>query len=280
MHPERVRTITLDGVLPPDVPAFLTTIAQSEQRALGLIFERCAADDACRRAFPELRGEFEALIGRLERAPAQLEIRDPQTGRSTALAFTREMFVYTILWMTYSAEESAKLPFLIHAAYRKGLDAFAELYLRYQYRNERLLRYDTFFSILCAEDYHPGAGHDMIDLSGDTYLGSWLARNFDTVCSTWSRGAIPPDFNTPVASDVPALLLSGEADPVTPPSNAEHAAKTLPNSRHFIAPDAGHGVMKLACIADIVTDFVELGQIERLRADCIQKMTATPFRVT
>ncbi len=48
-------------------------------------------------------------------------------------------------------------------------------------------------------------------------------------CATSGRRATaPPTPPTPVRSDVPALILSGGLDPVTPPANGAEVAKTLP----------------------------------------------------
>lgn len=39
------------------------------QRALELLFARCAADAACRTAYPNLRREYERIVRRLARGP-------------------------------------------------------------------------------------------------------------------------------------------------------------------------------------------------------------------
>ena len=57
----------------------------------------------------------------------------------------------------------------------------------------------------------------------------------------WPRGEIPADFLEPVRSNAPVLIFSGNLDPVTPPSDGEDVARYLPNSRHIIIPEGGHG---------------------------------------
>ena len=41
------------------------------------------------------------------------------------------------------------------------------------------------------------------------------------ICGRWPVGPVDADFKTPVVSDTPVLLLSGEYDPITPPAYAE-----------------------------------------------------------
>jgi TAP-like protein. len=58
----------------------------------------------------------------------------------------------------------------------------------------------------------------------------------------WQRGNIPADYREPVSSNLPVLIFSGNLDPITPPQRGEEVAKYLPNSRHVVIPEAGHGV--------------------------------------
>ena len=67
-----------------------------------------------------------------------------------------------------------------------------------------------------------------------------LAKAALSVCDVFPRGSASAAMFTPLASDVPVLLLSGGLDPVTPPAYAEEVAKTLRNHRHVVAAGYGH----------------------------------------
>jgi hypothetical protein len=69
-------------------------------------------------------------------------------------------------------------------------------------------------------------------------LGS---RGIIELCKAWNLSPVDPEENQPISSDVPTLVVSGEFDPVTPPTWAEDAAKTLSKSFYFNVPRAGHG---------------------------------------
>jgi pimeloyl-ACP methyl ester carboxylesterase len=98
-------------------------------------------------------------------------------------------------------------------------------------------------------------------------------------CALWPRGEIPADFRQPVTSNVPVLLLSGEADPVTPPANGERAARTLSNSVHLVAPGQGHMVIYRGCIPKIAAGFIERGSVKGLESDCVKQIQPVPFFV-
>ena len=71
--------------------------------------------------------------------------------------------------------------------------------------------------------------------------------NADAACEFWPRGRCAEGYREPVASAVPALLLSGELDPVTPPSWGEDARRTLTHSLHVVVPGMGHGALGTGC---------------------------------
>ena len=68
----------------------------------------------------------------------------------------------------------------------------------------------------------------------------------------------------PLRSDVPALLVSGGMDPVTPPAYGTLVARDLPNSRHIIAPGYGHIVTPHACGPRLMAAFVDTADPAKL----------------
>ena len=63
--------------------------------------------------------------------------------------------------------------------------------------------------------------------------------------------------HTPAGSDVPALLITGALDAVTPPSQADEAAKTLPHGKVVRFPGLGQDVFSASdCGRRIVADFL------------------------
>ena len=68
---------------------------------------------------------------------------------------------------------------------------------------------------------------------------------------------------------VATLVLSGGADPATPPRHGERVTRALgAKARHVVVPAAGHGVMGLGCLRDAVFRFIDAdGDDEALRVD-------------
>ena len=110
-----------------------------------------------------------------------------------------------------------------------------------------------------------------------TYIGPLQLDSLDAICSVWPRGLLDDDLRTPVATGVPVLLLSGEADPITPPAYADLAAVDLDNALHLTGRRQGHGLAVRGCTPDIIGDFVATASVEDLDAGCLDRVFSMPF---
>jgi len=75
---------------------------------------------------------------------------------------------------------------------------------------------------------------------------------------------------------VPALLMSGEFDPVTPPRYGEGVVKTLVNGRHLLARGQGHNVIGAGCMPKLVAQFIDSADAKALDAKCLDTLPYTP----
>jgi hypothetical protein len=54
------------------------------------------------------------------------------------------------------------------------------------------------------------------------------------------------------------LALSGGLDPATPPRHGERVVRALgPMARHVVVAHAGHGVLAIGCMRDVVFRFID-----------------------
>jgi pimeloyl-ACP methyl ester carboxylesterase len=97
------------------------------------------------------------------------------------------------------------------------------------------------------------------------------------LCEVWPRGAVDSDFHEPLKTAVPALLLSGEFDPATPPDYGATAAAGFEQHLHLVITGQGHGQTDLACVQRLLRDFVERGTVAGLDASCIGDIKPAPF---
>jgi pimeloyl-ACP methyl ester carboxylesterase len=274
-HPDRVRSAILDGVVPLD-EALGADVARDAQRALDLILARCDGAASCQRAFPNAGADFAALLERVEREPARLTLAHPITGAPAELTFDRDLLATGVRLLSYAPETAALLPLLFHSARTSGdLRLLAAQTLMVGDQLAQSISAGLNLSVLCAEDEAFFAEEQQA--AGATYLGTSETDHIRAACSLWPHADVPAEFKQPVESSAPTLLLSGEADPVTPPENAERAAETLPNSLQLVAPGQGHNVLPRGCLPRIAADFVERAAIEGLDTACVADIQPMPF---
>lgn len=250
LYPQHVRRSVLDGVAPPDMvlPATFSTDAQA---ALDALFAACDTEPACRSRHTGLRERWRAWVAGL---PRELRVRHPFTGTEETLALTREMAANLLRAPLYAPALAAALPQAMADAVAGRLEPLFTLATAQGGRREQAIAAGQHFSVVCAEDVPrlPAA-----DAPGPDF-GDGAERLYRDVCAGWPRGAVEPAFYTLPAARSPVLLLSGAADPVTPPRHAERVARALgPNARAVTVPNAGHGVMSLPCVRDTVFRFVD-----------------------
>ena len=108
-HPDRVRTLVLDGVAPFQMIVGNDFDVDSEAALLRL-FARCADEPACRQRYPDLEKDFRDLIVRLDAKPEKVRARHPVTGEPIDLTVDGDALRQVTLAFLYAPETTALLP--------------------------------------------------------------------------------------------------------------------------------------------------------------------------
>ena len=275
LHPEHVRTLSLEGVAPPQykIPLpFARTIQMSAEH----LIDACASDDACKKSFPDLSSEFKTVVDRLEKSPVQFEIRNPKAGTTQTVTLSRGMFVANLRPLLYIPTLAAQFPSIIHHAFKNDWTAYGATIMNLNTQFERILARGMTFSVICAEDVPNITETEIKNETQGTVLGDFQVRLYQKACEEWPRGSIPKDFFAPIHSDVPVLLISGVLDPATPPEMAQHAAADLPHSRLIAIQEGTHGTGS-PCIDGLIAKFVVQGSVDGLDPTCTNDIHLPQF---
>ncbi len=273
LFPQNVRSVVLDSVVPPAWSLGDFT-SRDAQRAFDLMVKRCQDAPACRETFPNLASEFAGLLRDLEQYPVDVQLPDPLTGENTSAHLSRATVLITVRMMLYSTETTALLPLIIHKAYAEGdMKPLAAQYLLISQSLNESMSDGMYLSVICAEDVPFYAAEP----PGPPTLFDYSRDEVKTLCQNWPHGPASDALRQPVQSDVPALLLSGSADPVTPPSNSQQVAAGLTNSREIVVEGLGHNVMYRGCLPRLIGDFLESGSAQNLDTTCVQAVQPLPF---
>lgn len=267
--PAAVRRTVIDGVAPPDMVLPLA-LSSDNQAALDSVLAACKAEAACAQRWPTLAADWRALLASL---PRQAAVAHPLTGAVEKLTFTRDGVLALVRGPLYAPVLSSALPLAIHEAARGRFDALVGLSASLGGRATGRLSEGMHYSVVCAEDLPRWA------LSGDVPGADFAqstAVSYQKVCALWPRGVVPAAFYQVGAAPTATLVLSGGIDPVTPPRHGQRVTQALgAKARHVVVPQAGHGVMGLACMRDVLFRFVDAQTDEaalKVDAHCAQAM--------
>ena len=278
-YPQHVRTATLQGVSPTDqyLPGDFPV---SNERALEGILAECAADEACNKAFPNLKSEAKAVLAQLIKGPVEVEVEKPNSKERVKVKLSRDLAAEAIRYMLYSPVPASRVPLLLHRAAEGNFEPLANQALFYRRVLVGTGSNGMYLSITCAEDLpgiKPGEGER---LGANTFLGDYRLRQQREACALWPRAQVERNYTAPVRVDVPVLILTGEWDPVTPPANGDRIAKNLPNSLHIVVPHGAHGLGGLEgidCVLGLTTGFVEQGTTRGLDTSCVKNIRRKGF---
>ncbi len=278
-YPDATRTVIIDGVVPPQI-ALGPEIAIESQRAMDTIFARCVEDRDCRDAFGDVDNTFDRVLRQLREAPVNVSVPAPDTGRLESITFGATEFGAAIRLLAYHPSTIALLPLLIDEAGKGNFNPITAQYLSTVSSLGEQLALGMHNAVACTEDAPFFQTQNVDDAAlARTYMGPLLVDAMSTICSVWPRGVLDDDLQTPLGGDVPVLLLSGDADPITPPRYAELAAADLGNSRHLIGAHQGHGQITVGCMPRVAEQFVATRDVEGLDTDCLAHSFVMPFFV-
>jgi pimeloyl-ACP methyl ester carboxylesterase len=277
-HGDTVRSVILDGVAPPDMrlPLFM---ARDGQRALDRLLADCDGDEACHAKYPQLAARLRTLVARLNTAPVKARLTHPRTGISEEIAINGEFVVNVLFGALYSPLISSLLPELIDRAERHDFQGFLALGLINEGAGQNMSA-GMQMSVICAEDYPRITAEQRQRESAGTVFGTQLLDRRMKGCEFWPRGRVDASYYEPVQSSVPVLVLSGELDPVTPPSWGESVLAHLPNAVHITVPATGHGAIGTGCGMRIATAFIQSASVGGLDTGCLQAIKRPPFFLT
>jgi len=278
--PQRARAVILDGVVPVQL-ALGPRVALDAEQALTRILARCASEPDCSRHFGDPSRSYQTLRELLERRSVPVSLADPTTGEPSRIDFTRYHLATVLRLASYTSEQAALLPLSLHSAQQGDFTSLAAQFLFVNRSYGRVVAFGMHNSVVCAEDV-PFYDSVVMDRSrlAQTYLGTSQVDGLREICKVWPRGPLDDDFHAPFRTDVPALLLSGSDDPITPAANAEEARGEFEHSVHVVLEGFGHGQLTAPCVDGIMARFVDRGGIEGLDVSCVRTDKPLPFFTT
>jgi pimeloyl-ACP methyl ester carboxylesterase len=276
-RPDAVHSVIVDGVVPPEA-LLISDTPRTIDENLTRIFEACAAQPACKTAFPDLEGSFAALQQKLATKPLEAEGD-----------FMDEYSFNGMLGQSmYSPDGVKRIPLWVHDFNARGDAAFADFIkeeraaystppssssnplvaevdaaLEKAYSSPDAEKYlgmndGMYTSVTCSDSGQyedPAAAEQALKKLRPAFQEVEAVREQFEICNLWPKSEKRPTTKQPVTSDIPTLSLGGEFDPVTPSYWAEQVTKTLSKSQFVLEKALAHGSMD-ACARQQKTAFL------------------------
>jgi pimeloyl-ACP methyl ester carboxylesterase len=272
-YPSSVRALILDAVAAPGqvIPAG----GRDSQAALDRLFQQCAQEAACHKAYPNLRAEYDGLVAKLDAGPVKLSLPDPRTAQQVDTVMSSARLLGTVHSMLYSPGDARRLPFLVHSAAQGRWQPFvARRNLAADFNAEGSPATLLHLAVVCAEDIPRLT--PALAASDASPLTRAITERLPGLCKAMNVPAVP--YTQPSRIDAPALLLSGGQDPVTPQHRAEDAARFMTHAQLLTAPNVGHGVSQLGCAPRLLRSFLDRPQ-DKLDGACLKEIPAPTFQL-
>jgi pimeloyl-ACP methyl ester carboxylesterase len=266
LFPKNVRRSVIDGVAPPDM-VLPESFGVDAKASLELMFAGCAKDATCNKRYPDLKAQFEKLMASL---PAKTRLAHPVTGRSEEVTITRDMISGWLRLPLYAPQFAQALPFAISQAAAGEFTPFAGLGSALLGGESSALAWGMHFAVVCAEDF------PRIAAKTDAAAPDVMMKLYTSACTKLKVAPTDAAFYTMPPAQSATLVLSGGADPVTPPRHGERAAKALgAKAKHVVVPEAGHGVISIGCMRDVLFRFYSAetdAEALAVDASCVTKI--------
>jgi pimeloyl-ACP methyl ester carboxylesterase len=219
------------------------------------------------------------LVTDLNTRPITFQATPPRGGVPVTVHFTGNDLV---LWLRDSLYYTGLIPLLPAVIYQIRQQDYSQLVSIYSNLIDTTSSDGLFYSIMCGEDMafttQQGLKTSVQGIPSQiqsALLDFGLYRY--SICQFWGMKAVPAVQKEPVTSSIPTLILEGEYDPVTPPTNGMLAAQTLSKSYFFLFPGVGHGVSSSSSCPDDITNVFFENPTEKPDASCMSSMQEPAF---
>ncbi|HJR80369.1 MAG TPA: alpha/beta fold hydrolase [Anaerolineales bacterium] len=242
-HPEAVRSAVLDSVYPLQVNLY-TALAPNAERAFNAFFNNCSADVTCSASYPDLRASFYQLVDQLNASPVSVSLY--AGGAEHTVRVDGALLMDVLFVGLYNPAVTASMPKMIFDISQGNHDIL---------RERLTLYFDTAsalgmqMSVQCVEEIPFNAAEEaFVAAQGvSPQIAAFYPVSVQplfAVCKEWTSFVPDPRENLPVTSDIPALMLAGDHDPITPPDWGRMVGQNLSHSYFHEFPSHGHWVTR------------------------------------
>ncbi|MGW6907117.1 alpha/beta fold hydrolase [Streptomyces sp. NPDC054940] len=281
MFPEGIRSVTVDGVVPPSVATPGWTWS-SVKESLDAILSACAAQFSCRQRYPDLGATFLRLVRQLEARPVTTYVTVPQAGKVKVVLDGGAL----LNWMVRASHEAEIFPSAVDELAHGRPQRIAE-----QWAAMRIpgtvgqFAHGLSLSVWCSEWVPYETPREQLAHGQRAFPGlphSVLAQSpqlafLRQACQAWNVPKAPASYRAVTRGDIPTLAMSGSFDAQTGAQWGRYAVRSLSRSKVVTLAGLAHGgtLFTNACGAKVITSFFD--NPEAPDTGCVASVKPKPF---
>jgi pimeloyl-ACP methyl ester carboxylesterase len=240
-YPQHVRSVVLDSPLPGFV-SYDESALFNINEAFEKIFGNCERDSTKKELYRGLKQRFQDYFTSIGDKEFYLMYKEKKASDSIRIRYTRDELIDFLMNILSSNSDIKNVPFFITQIISGDHQPFMRHYFDDIFSrgdNANGMRY----SVYCSEQI-AYANENVIKKENQIF--PWLAGyHFNSVnhdiCRCWGVPAENPIVNTPVLSNIPALLGAGDTDPWCRAIFNDWIHHFMPNSQQLLFTDKTHG---------------------------------------
>nr|WSW58365.1 alpha/beta hydrolase [Streptomyces sp. NBC_00998] len=284
LHPEGLRSVGIDGILPPSRAGSAATWSSARQGFDGL-FKACAAQPACNKRYPNLSATFDQLVRRLEAKPVTTTVTLPGSDKPVKVVLDGGALVN---WMTSATHVAPQVPLALDELAHGKPQRIARQWAGGKLSPAAMGRvaHGLVYGVFCSEwtPYETQAAA----LKGGQQAFPTFPRSVQAQapqlaflhpdCDAWNVPAAPRSIRDATRGDIPTLALSGGFDSQTGADNGPYVARTLGKAKVVTVPYEPHVVFATSkCAQEITVSFFDNPAAPKTA--CLKSLKAPEFEI-
>ncbi|MFG2875553.1 alpha/beta fold hydrolase [Streptomyces sp. NPDC048337] len=263
-HPEGIRSVGLDGVLPPSKTGYALAWSSARQ-GIDSLFKACADQPECDRRYPNLPGTFERLVRQLDAEPVTTTVRTPGSADPVKVVLDGGALMN---WMTTATHVAPGVPRSLDELAHGKPQRIAEQWAASRVTPELFGRisHGLEYGVFCGEwvpyeteaEAMKGAREAFPKLPPSVLAQAPQLTFVRPDCAVWDVPALPRSIRDVTRSDIPTLVMSGGFDSQTGAESGAYVARTLPRATVVTVPYVPHVVFATSkCAQSIARSFFD-----------------------
>ncbi len=255
-HPEGIASAVLDSVYPPS-GATLEAVLDSAEGAVDALIAGCAEHSECAEEHPDFEATIEEVQQQYNATPFKgtVDLGEP---RGTVPIVITGDDIYAGL--AFALRDTALIPQLptFAADLARGQTGIIPLVAQEAVPFATRAAAGVLYSVDCADVGDLDADSSAALVEDPGRAAGLIAYQGHTFCEEWDVEPLADAFREPVRSDIPALVMAGTYDPITPPAYSRAVADALTNATYVAFEGFGHVVgLSTDCSTRLMTTFLE-----------------------